>query len=152
VCYWDGFGVGSDADQRRLLRRIAADWLKPGGCALIDVFSPTRWILEAGKEWTLDRNHPSHRFRQRRRFDFDPIHGAFLDEWCPIDDATGACDESRAITQRIRCYNPADLQMLLEGTGLSVERAEVDGVEIAVGAGDAFRQAWSYLVKLVGDC
>lgn len=23
VCYWDGFGVGSDADQRRLLRRIA---------------------------------------------------------------------------------------------------------------------------------
>ncbi|MFN5457566.1 MAG: hypothetical protein ACK5BX_41150, partial [Bradyrhizobium sp.] len=23
VCYWDGFGIGSDADHRRLLRRIA---------------------------------------------------------------------------------------------------------------------------------
>jgi protein-L-isoaspartate O-methyltransferase len=22
VCYWDGFGVGSDADQQRLLRRV----------------------------------------------------------------------------------------------------------------------------------
>ena len=28
VCYWDGFGVGSDADQRRLLRRIATEWLR----------------------------------------------------------------------------------------------------------------------------
>jgi len=34
VCYWDGFGVGSDADQRRLLKRISTEWLKPGGLAL----------------------------------------------------------------------------------------------------------------------
>ncbi|HWD40332.1 MAG TPA: class I SAM-dependent methyltransferase, partial [Fimbriimonas sp.] len=30
VCYWDGFGIGSDEDQRRLLRRIAS-WLEPSG-------------------------------------------------------------------------------------------------------------------------
>jgi SAM-dependent methyltransferase len=27
-CYWDGFGIGSDEDQRRLLKRIAS-WLRP---------------------------------------------------------------------------------------------------------------------------
>ena len=60
VCYWDGFGVGADADQRRLLRRISHEWLAPGGVALIDIFSPFRWIREVGKIWNLDRNHFSH--------------------------------------------------------------------------------------------
>ena len=154
VCYWDGFGVGSDADQRRLLRRIAAEWLKPGGCALIDVFSPYRWALETGKELRLDRNHSSHRYRQRRRFSLDAMEGRFLDEWCPIGDDTGTCDEGRAITQRIRCYNPADLQLLLEGTGLCLEHAEVDGAPLdfrsaAHPAPNALWRAWSYLVRLV---
>ena len=31
VCWWQGFGLGSDADQRRMLRRIAYEWLAPGG-------------------------------------------------------------------------------------------------------------------------
>jgi SAM-dependent methyltransferase len=153
VCYWDGFGIGSDADQRRLLRRIAAEWLVPGGCALIDVFNPYRWTLEAGKEWRLDRNHPSHRYRQRRRFGFDPVKSCFLDEWRPIDDQTDLCDETRAITQRIRCYSPADLQLLLEGAGLALERLEVDGAALdfrAAGhtAQSALWKAWSYLAKL----
>ena len=31
VCCWEVFGLGDDADQRRLLRRIEAEWLAPGG-------------------------------------------------------------------------------------------------------------------------
>lgn len=138
VCYWDGFGVGSDADQRRLLRHIASEWLAPGGSVLVDVFNPYRWAAEAGNELVFDRNHESHLYRQRRRFGFDFAAGCFLDEWCPIGDETGVCDESRAITQRIRCYNPADLRLLLEGTGLSLRATE--------GAGE--RDAWSYLALL----
>src|SRR5262245_43294422 len=42
VCYFDGFGIGSDAEQRRLLQRIAG-WLTPTGCALIDVLTPWHW-------------------------------------------------------------------------------------------------------------
>ncbi len=153
VCYWDGFGIGSDADQRRLLRRIAVEWLKPGGRALIDVFNPFRWAVETGKEWRLDRNHVSHRYRQRRRFDFDPVHGCLLDEWCPIDDDTGVCDEARAITQRIRCYSPVDLRLLLEGAGLSLEGVEMDGTALNVEAAGhtseaALWTAWSYLAVL----
>ncbi|HEU4679896.1 MAG TPA: class I SAM-dependent methyltransferase, partial [Terrimicrobiaceae bacterium] len=26
VCFWDSFGMGSDADQRRLLRRVGREW------------------------------------------------------------------------------------------------------------------------------
>jgi len=153
VCYWDGFGVGSDADQRRLLRRISSEWLKPGGSALIDIFSPYQWTLETGKELILGRNHESHRFKQRRRLNFDPLQGCFLDTWCPIDDETGLCDESRAITQKIRCYNPADLLLLLENTGLSLAHAEVNGVAISLDpqttdSTHSIWQAWSYLAQL----
>ena len=156
VCYWDGFGVGSDSDQRRLLNRIATEWLKPGGHALIDVFSPYRWVQETGVEWTLDRNHPSHRHRQRRRFNFDPIQGRFLDTWCPIDDETGVCDEAKAITQKIRCYNPADLQLLLEGTALKLTSTEIEGKEfdyksITETADHPIWKAWSYLAVLTNQ-
>jgi len=154
VCYWDGFGIGSDADQRRLLTRIANEWLKPGGCALVDIFSPFRWFTEAGKTWTLDRNHPSHRYRQRRSFNYDPINSRFLDTWCPIDDATGEPNESMAITQKIRCYTPADLELLLEGTHLKIERLEINGEpfdrhSIAETQSHPLWSAWSYLAKLV---
>ncbi|MGD9676252.1 MAG: cyclopropane-fatty-acyl-phospholipid synthase family protein [Candidatus Bipolaricaulia bacterium] len=36
VVYFDGFGVGEDEDQRRLLHRMAA-WMKEGAWALLDV-------------------------------------------------------------------------------------------------------------------
>ena len=45
VCYFDGFGVGSNDDQRRLLRRIAV-WMRPDGYALIDVYNPCFFARE----------------------------------------------------------------------------------------------------------
>jgi len=47
IAYWNGFGIGTDADQRRLLVRIAREWLAPGGSVLIDVFTPPREDLMA---------------------------------------------------------------------------------------------------------
>ncbi len=47
VCYWDGFGVGSDADHRRLLQQIARKWLAPDGSVLMDVFSPIKPLRDA---------------------------------------------------------------------------------------------------------
>jgi SAM-dependent methyltransferase len=49
VAYFDGFGIGTDEDQRRLLRRIVG-WLIPGGCALMDVLVPWYWSPRAGNE------------------------------------------------------------------------------------------------------
>lgn len=112
VCYWDGFGVGADADQQRLLRRIAR-WLAPGGCALLDIYTPWYWSRVAGLKM---------RFGQViRRYDFDPEGCRMLDRWWPDDDA------SQAVTQSLRCYSPADLSLLLQGTGLALRALEPGG-------------------------
>jgi SAM-dependent methyltransferase len=52
VCYWNGFGIGSDRDQRVLLRRVAADWLTDGGTSLIDIANPFVWA-----RWDGDQDH-----------------------------------------------------------------------------------------------
>lgn len=103
VCYWDGFGVGTDDDQRRLLKRIR-EWLKPNGEALIDVYTPWHAASTVGaqQEWG----------GARRRYDFDAEGCRWLDTWWPVDD------EREAVTQSLRCYSPADLRLLLSGSGL----------------------------------
>jgi SAM-dependent methyltransferase len=122
VGYWNGFGVGTDADQRRLLRRIGSEWLRPSGRALVTVFSPAYWIRQAAREWHKPARpadgYPADLTQAR---DFDPVGNRFVDRWWP----TGAPE--RVIAQTVRCYGPADLLLLLEGTGLSLVRAEVAG-------------------------
>lgn len=104
VYYLDGFGVGSDHDQKRLLHRIN-NWLKPDGCALIDIYTPWYWSKHAGQEM--------HFNRFSRKYDYDFIAARMLDTmW------SNSTPES--ITQTLRCYTPADLNMLLENTGLKM--------------------------------
>jgi SAM-dependent methyltransferase len=105
VCYFDGFGVGEDDDQRRILRRIAA-WLNPAGVALIDVYTPWYWAAASGR--TMEFGDAS------RRYAFDAEAGRMLDTWWP----TGRPGE--AVTQSLRCYGPADLRLLAQGTDLEL--------------------------------
>jgi SAM-dependent methyltransferase len=112
VAYWDGFGIGSDADQRRLLRRIAG-WLSPEGAAVLDVFTPWYWANAAGREDAIGA--------ARRRYGFDPVGCRMLDAWWP----DGSPDD--AVAQSLRCYGPADLALLLEGTGLRLAAVEPGG-------------------------
>ena len=112
VCYWDGFGIGNDQDQRRLLARIA-NWLKPGGCALIDCSTPWYAASVIGRQWGVGD--------AIRRYDFDADQCRWLDRWWLADD------ETQAVTQSLRCYSPADLRLLLKGTGLLLEQVEVGG-------------------------
>lgn len=130
VCYWDGFGVGSDADQRQLLRRVKQEWLRPQGMMLLDVFSPSFCAARAGKGerveevWRLVKG----KVRTVRlsvpvmaKYDFDPISCRFLSEWWPRGR------KRQTISESIRCYSPADLLLLLEGTGLIADRFEICG-------------------------
>lgn len=143
VCYWDGFGIGTDADQKRLLKRIAA-WLKPDGFALLEVGTPWYWANAAGQGWQVGQ--------ATRRYDFDPIECRLLDRWWPTDD------ESQAVTQSIRCYSPADLRLLLQGTGLELQHIEptgaVDYVAKSYRDQAPLQEAMGYLAKLVmvGEC
>jgi SAM-dependent methyltransferase len=138
ICYWDGFGVGADADQRRLLRRIVS-WLAPGGHVLLDISTPWYWAHAAGQEM---------RFGQAmRRYDFDADSCTMLDTWWPVDDP------SQAVTQYIRCYSPADLRLLLEGSGLALDGVEPAGaVDYAQGTYRAkapLHEAMQYLAHLI---
>jgi SAM-dependent methyltransferase len=120
ICYWNGFGVGSDADQRRLLRRISEEWLAPDGVALVDILNPFVWA-----SWDDDpEHHPpiphlGYQYDLYQQIRFDPITCTAVDTWWPTSDP-----EDR-ISQRLRCYTPADLTLLLEGTGLELSAITV---------------------------
>lgn len=103
VVYHDGFGVGSDEDQRVLLKRIS-QWLAPNGVALIDIYTPWYWAKTTGQTGRLGNG--------TRRYAFDASGSRMLDYWSD--------GEGREVKQSLRCYSPADLTLLLEGTGLSL--------------------------------
>lgn len=105
VCYWDGFGIGSDADQRRLLHRIRA-WLSPGSHALVEVYTPWYWAQAAGRTMTMGK--------AARRYGFDGRGNRMLDTWWRVGDP------AHTVTQSLRCYAPADLELLLAGAGLQL--------------------------------
>jgi SAM-dependent methyltransferase len=151
VCLWEVFGLGSDADQRRLLRRIAQEWLVHDGCALLDVYCPFRPARDAG---TAVRREPLEgvpgSVEMLERCHFDPVHCRWIDEWEP------SAAPERALAQAVRCYTPADLLLLLEGTGLALERIEVDGQVVDVHADTLVKsgplmEAWIYLAQLVAQ-
>jgi SAM-dependent methyltransferase len=134
VCYFDGFGIGADADQRRLLRCIAG-WLQPGGCALIDIYAPWYWANAAGEVFEEDNVN--------YRTDFDAEESRLVESIWPLGE-----DETQAVTQRLRCYSPADLRLLLEGTGLVLHTlnpyaSEEEETQVPLQA------AMAYLTKLV---
>jgi SAM-dependent methyltransferase len=139
VSYWDGFGVGTDADQRRLLRRIATEWLEPDGVALIDVYNPLVWSRRHGRqEERLARpedGYPHHLYNLKT---FDPETCTATDTWWDADSPDDR------ISQRLRCYSPADLALLLEGTGLRLATKEADDLQ----------EQWSYLavLRLAAPC
>ncbi|HET9672338.1 MAG TPA: class I SAM-dependent methyltransferase [Actinomycetota bacterium] len=136
VCYFDGFGIGTDDDQRRLLRRIAT-WLAPGGLALIDVFAPWYWAAAAGRE---EEFPPGSGVRYRDGFDATTSR--------MTERMWREGDEVAAVVQSLRCYRPAELRSIAEGTGLEIGWIEPYADE---GYGEAvlLHQAMLYLAILV---
>ncbi|WP_020393151.1 class I SAM-dependent methyltransferase [Kribbella catacumbae] len=115
VSYWNGFGVGSDADQRRLLTRIATEWLQPGGVALIDVSNPFVWASWHGdEEHLMPDAEKGYDYELYELTTFDPITSTATDTWWRADTP------QEKHTQVLRCYTPADLSLLLAGTGLTL--------------------------------
>jgi hypothetical protein len=61
------------------------------------------------------------------RCHFDPVHCRWIDEW------QLTADPDKALAQTVRCHTPADLILLLEGTGLRLKWNEVDGHTVDFG-------------------
>lgn len=142
VCHWDSFGMGTDIEQRRLLRRTATNWLAPRGCVLMDVFNPWPWAREAGTTGQVEAAGAM------RRVDFDPVGCRFIDEWWKIGD------DANRVAETIRCYTPADLRLLIEGLGLRINLIEVNDKRFDVASDDCTMNgplwtARSYFVRVV---
>jgi SAM-dependent methyltransferase len=112
VAYFDGFGIGSDEEQRRLLRRVGG-WLTHEGCALIDILTPWHFAKTAGNE---------EEFPEGSGIRY--LEGYDAERSRMTEQMWRAGDEADVIMQSLRCYSPADLRLLLEGTYL-----ELAGIE-----------------------
>ncbi|HZG93270.1 MAG TPA: hypothetical protein VEZ46_01020, partial [Mycobacteriales bacterium] len=80
-----------------------------------------------------------------QEIDFDPVGCRFLDSWW-FDG-----DDSPPLTQSVRCYSPADLALLVEGTGLAVDGLEVGGEPLdraARGVSGPLGETWGYRARL----
>ena len=112
ICYYDGFGIGTDEDQRRLLKRIAT-WLAPTGSALFEIGTPWYAASVDGRGWQVGQ--------AERRYNFDADGCRWLDTWWPIGQP------EQAVQQSTRCYSPADLRLLIEPTGLQLQHVKPGG-------------------------
>jgi SAM-dependent methyltransferase len=135
VAYFDGFGIGSDEDQRRLLRRVD-EWMAADGCGLFDILTPWYFAKTAGNEEEFPEGSG---IRYLEGYDAE---GSRMTErmW-----RTGHEDDP--VTQSLRCYAPADLRLLLEGTGLALVAIEPYTDQWS-GEPAALGDAMVYLAKL----
>ena len=136
VAYFDGFGIGDDEDQRRLLRRVGG-WLTVEGFALIDILTPWYFAQTAGNEEEFPEGSG---VRYLEGYDAE---GSRMTErmW-----RTG--HENDVVIQSLRCYAPADLRLLLEGTDLDLGEVEPYSDQW-YGEPIALDAAMVYLAKLV---
>ena len=105
VSYFDGFGIGSDEDQQKLLTRIR-DWMKDDGCALVDVYQPDYWKQVSGREMTVDSAY--------RIYQYDDEGHRMLDSWWHPDHPEDK------VTQSLRCYTTEEMSVLCEHAGLKI--------------------------------
>jgi SAM-dependent methyltransferase len=135
VAYFDGFGIGSDEDQRRLLRRVG-EWMAADGCGLFDILTPWHFAKTAGNEEEFPEGSGI------RYLEGYEAEGSRMTErmW-----RTGHEDD--AVTQSLRCYAPADLRLLLDGTDLALVEIE-PYTDQWYGEPTALEDAMVYLAKL----
>jgi SAM-dependent methyltransferase len=139
ICYWDGFGVGSDEDQKRLLRNVS-EWLSPEGAALIEVYTPWFWAAKAA-------GITNQMGDIIRMYEFDAENCCLVDTWWHKNQPT------KRIAQHLRCYSPADLKLLSEPINLKIEEIYTGGyVDFETGeylSEVPLHQAMSYTAKFV---
>lgn len=142
ICYFDSFGIGTDADQENLLKRIA-NWLNPNGCAIIEIGATWYWGGEArGRSMDLGACY--------RHYEFDAINSRLIDSWYR------KIDPEKVVHQSLRCYTPADLKLLLQNTGLQLTNQIKPGGKVDYDKMEFIKEAplieaMTYYVKLTMD-
>lgn len=121
VCYWNGFGIGIDEDQKKLLKKIAQEWLRPRGSLIMDVQNPYIW-----EKWDGDKEHKKAKPDEGYDYDiwqeirYDHAEKRMYDTWWRTDKP------EEKYTQSIRCYLPEELKVLAKDCGLKVVYVEAN--------------------------
>lgn len=110
IIYIDGFGVGTDDDQLKLLRNIK-HWMEDDGCALIDIYQPEHWKKADGVEMYLDPENMPH---IKRRYSYDFEENIMTDNWWHEKN------EKLNNTQYLKCYTPDEIYNLCKQAGLNI--------------------------------
>lgn len=148
VTYWDGFGIGSDTDQRTILNRISREWLKEDGILLMDVYCPYGPLGQSDTEEELSKlPDVPESVDMIRKVQFDFMHSRWIDTWQPKNNPKAS------MSQDLRCYTPEDFKLLLSGTNLKIVKIEVDNEIVSPTllvneSKDVFKNCWSYFVQL----
>lgn len=110
IIYIDGFGVGTNEDQLKLLQNIKY-WMEDDGCALIDIYQPEHWKKADGIEMYLNRRDMPH---IKRRYSYDFEKDIMMDTWWhEMDDKLNQ-------TQYLKCYTPDEIHDLCKQAGLKI--------------------------------
>lgn len=105
VYYKDGFGVGEDSFQQKLLQRVT-DWLEPNGRFYVDVYNPNFWQQADQVEMQLSDTI-------RRRYAYNQVEHNFSDTW--YDEKSG-----EVVKQTLKCYDLATLEQLAKKANLKI--------------------------------
>jgi len=110
ICYFDSFGIGSDLEQKELLKKMH-HWLAPDGLIVIEVGASWYWSGQAwGQEYDFELGI--------RRHEFDPVNCRLLDKWWLKNSP------EEVYQQSLRCYTPADFELLLENIPLKISKLQ----------------------------
>ncbi len=141
IFYWDGFGIGKDEDQLKLLTRVRS-WLAPGGRAVIDVFNPYYWLQkhETSATYQAANGNP-----WERKIQFDFRECRMVDVWTNLDDSS-----IPPRSQSLRCYTPADFSTLASRAGLNVLGLYTSNGEEIVGGDEKTIQERTSFLALLG--
>jgi len=129
ICYWDGFGIGSDEEQETLLRLINES-LTSKGMAIIEIYSPYFWINF--NNYVINISH-----NVKRKYNFNLYKSILLDNWS-FPDNSQEC-------QYLRCYSPVEIIKTTNEIGFKTKLLSVNGNELTH---EALKNDFSYVIIL----
>ena len=108
VLYIDGFGVGTDNDQLRLLKRINS-WLNDDGIALIDIYQPKYWKKVSGNKMM-----PFPNSNVARIYGYNESLNRMTDTWWEEENP------EVKYTQSLACYSLDEVYALCTKANLKI--------------------------------
>lgn len=143
IIYMDGFGVGTDEDQVKLLKNIH-HWMDDSGCVLIDIYQPEHWKKADGIEmYPNPRNMP----HIKRKYSYDFEKNMMMDTWWHEKD------EKLKRTQYLKCYTPEEIYQLCKQARLKIigyfPYGAMDYGEMQYNEHASLEECMSYRIKVI---